>query len=194
MKTQLTTLIGQYIQLEPIALHHADGLRRAANFENIWAYMPHQAHERFFAAWFDDCLAQHVTGKKLTYVIRQLTDQTIVGSRSYYDIDLQSKRLEIGYGWLTPTVWGTQLNHESLLLLFQQAFEQWHFNRIQIGCDPRNMRSYNTLKKLGAKAEGILRQHMIHHHGEITDTALFSILAHEWPAVKTTFIQRLYQK
>ena len=88
-------------------------------------------------------------------------------------------------------MWGKQYNHESLLLLFQNAFETWDFNRIQIATDPRNLKNYNTLKKLGATKEGILRQHMIHHNGQITDTVLFSILAEEWPEVKKELVSRL---
>ena len=86
---------------------------------------------------------------------------------------------------------GTTLNHECLYLLFQNAFEHWYFNRVQIATDPRNKRSYNTLKKLGAIEEGVLRQHMFHHNGLITDTIIFSILADEWPSVKEAISERL---
>ncbi len=78
-----------------------------------------------------------------------------------------------------------------MLLLFQHAFEIWSINRIQIATDPRNVKNYNTLKKLGATKEGILRQHMIHHNGRVTDTVVFSILAEEWPEVKKRLVQRL---
>lgn len=97
----------------------------------------------------------------------------------------------MGYGWLNPSVWGKRYNHESLLLLFQNAFEIWNINRIQIATDPRNTKNYNTLSKLGATKEGVLRQHMIHHNGQITDTVLFSILAREWPEIKKKLMMRL---
>jgi RimJ/RimL family protein N-acetyltransferase len=80
--------------------------------------------------------------------------------------------------------------HEALYLLLKNAFEQEDFNRIQIATDPRNKRSYNLLRKLDAVKEGLLRQHMIHHNGCITDTVLFSILAHEWPTVKNKLVSR----
>lgn len=188
---ELDILIGKAIQLEPLMAHHYEPLRQAANHECIWAYMPMKAYGDFFAAWFDEGLKKQVSGHQLTYVIRRLSDNTVVGSRAYYDIDIMHKRLEVGYGWLTPAVWGTQCNHEALWLLFQNAFEQWQFNRIQIATDPRNKRSYNTLKKLGAIEEGILRQHMIHHHGVVTDSVIFSILATEWPHVKNAIWRRI---
>lgn len=187
----LKRITGKTIQLEPLINDHYESLRHAANHESIWSYMPEKAYGDYFANWFQDCLIKQTQGTQITYAIRRLTDNVVIGSRAYYEIDIKHKRLEVGYGWFMPAVWGTQFNHESLWLLFRNAFEQWQFNRIQIATDPRNKRSYNTLKKLGAVAEGILRQHMIHHNGLITDTAMFSILAFEWPGIKEALWNRL---
>lgn len=187
----LENIIGNSIQLEPLVDDHRKPLSHAADHERIWSYMPTKAYGEYFDDWFEECLIKHEHGTQLTYAIRRLSDNLIIGSRAYYDIDLNHKRLEVGYGWFMPAVWGTKFNHESLWLLFRNAFEQWQFNRIQIATDPRNKRSYNTLKKLGAKEEGILRQHMIHHNGLITDTAMFSILASEWPQIKEALWNRL---
>ncbi len=189
----LDTLTGKEVQLEPLAEHHYHSLRHAANDERIWSYMPMKAHDGFFDNWFNDSLIKHTKGVQITYAIRRTTDQSIVGCSAYYDIETYHKRLEVGYSWFTPKVWGTRLNHESLWLLFCQAFEQWQFNRIQIAADPNNKRSYNTLRKLGAKEEGFLRQHMIHHNGLVTDTVIFSILASEWPVLKEALWNRLYR-
>ena len=193
MTSSLTpiTLAGTTIQLEPLTSLHAAALQQAANDERIWIYMPVSACGANFTAWFEDALSKQTQGTQFTYVIRRRADNTVIGSRAYYDMDLHHKRLEVGYGWFIPAVWGSVYNHESLWLLFQNAFEHWGMNRIQISTDPRNKRSYNALKKLGATAEGLLRQHMRHHHGLITDTAVFSILATEWPAIKLTLGARL---
>jgi RimJ/RimL family protein N-acetyltransferase len=184
-------LIGKTIQLEPLTMDHFDALRLAADDERIWAYMPAKANGEFFSEWFQDCLDKHREGSQITYIIRCLANDRIVGSRAYYEIDFTHKRLEVGYGWVTPKFWGSRINHECLLLLFQNAFEEWKFNRIQIETDPRNTRNYNNLKKLGATQEGFLRQHMIHHNGLVTDTVLFSILSAEWPKVKNILANRL---
>ncbi|CEG58109.1 GNAT family N-acetyltransferase [Legionella fallonii] len=188
----LHPLIGKEIQLEPLEKDHYEFLRYAANDERIWIYMPMKAYGDFFDNWFSETLVKQENGTQITYVVRRLLDQRIVGSSAYYDIELCHKRLEVGYSWFTPAVWGSRVNHESLWLLFQQAFEQWQVNRIQVAADPKNKRSYNTLKKLGAKEEGFLRQHMIHHHGLITDTVIFSILANEWLTVKEKLWNRMY--
>ena len=190
-RPQLTMLSGKAIQLEPLTNDHRESLRIAANDERIWSYMPTKANGDYFDNWFNDCLTKHADGTQITYVIRRLSNNVIVGTRSYYEIDFHHKRLEVGYGWLNPVVWGTTLNHECLYLLFQNAFETWGFNRVQIATDPRNKRSYNALRKLGAVEEGILRQHMIHHNGLITDTVMFSMLASEWPSVKEKLLNRL---
>lgn len=188
----LQHLIGKEVQLEPIEKHHYQFLRDAANDERIWYYMPMKAYGEFFDDWFNEILIKQENGIQLTYIVRRLLDQRVVGSSAYYDIEPHHKRLEVGYSWFSPEVWGTRANHESLLLLFTQAFEQWQFNRVHVAADPNNKRSYNTLKKLGATAEGLLRQHMMHHHGLITDTVIFSILANEWPSLKEKLWTRLY--
>ncbi len=184
-------LIGKTIHMEPLTINHYECLRHPANDARIWIYMPNKANGAFYDTWFQDCLMRQKQGIQLTYVIRRLKDNELIGSRAYYEIEPQHKKLEVGYGWLTPSVWGKRYNHESLLLLFQNAFETWAINRIQIATDPRNVKNYNTLKKLGATQEGILRQHMIHHNGQVTDTVLFSILAEEWPEVKKRLVGRL---
>ena len=183
---------GYTLQLEPIVIQHREELRSAANHACIWDYMPMKAYGCFFDSWFQDLLIKHQTGTQLSYFIRKKADQRLVGGHSYYDIDFDHKRLEVGYSWLTPAVWGSRLIHESLWLLFHNAFETWGMNRIQLAADPRNKRSYNILKKLGAVEEGILRGHMIHHHGLITDTVVFSILGREWPQVKKDLGTRLH--
>ncbi|VEB37076.1 GNAT family acetyltransferase [Legionella sainthelensi] len=190
-KLELKTLRGETIQLEPLTLNHYEFLRYPANDVRIWNYMPCRADSDFYDCWFQDCLQQQAARTKLTYVIRRLKDNELIGSRAYYEIELQHKKLEVGYGWLTPSTWGMHYNHESLLLLFKNAFEEWHINRVQIATDPCNIKNYNTLKKLGAVQEGILRQHMTHHNGRVTDTVLFSILAEEWPEMKKRLESRL---
>ncbi|MBA3660223.1 MAG: GNAT family N-acetyltransferase [Gammaproteobacteria bacterium] len=188
---RVESLIGKTIKLEPLVTHHYELLKKAADNERIWSYMPTKAYGKYFDNWFQDCLIKLRERSQITYVIRRLTDNAVVGSRAYYEINLNHKRLEVGYGWFITAVWGTRLNHESLWLLFQNAFEQWQINRLQIATDPRNKRSYNTLRKLGAVEEGLLRQRIIHHNGLVTDTAMFSIIAAEWPAVKKALWNRL---
>lgn len=183
---------GTTLQLESITIQHYEELRVSANYECIWTYMPMSAYGHFFDAWFQDTLIKHQKGIQLTYIIRKKSDQRVVGAHSYYDMDFIHKRLEVGFSWLTPAMWGSRLLHESLWLLFRNAFEVLGIHRIQLAADPRNKRSYNILKKIGAVEEGVLREHMIHHNGLVTDTVVFSILAREWPQVKKDLGRRLH--
>lgn len=187
-------LNGRDIQLEPIANHHREHLARAANYEQIWQYMPQKATAEFFDSWFDSCMAKMQTGEQITYVVRRKSCQTILGATAYYAIQLENKSLALGYSWYTPEVWGGTVNPEAKLLMLTQAFECWGINRVELGTDSRNLHSYNAIKKLGATEEGLLRQHMILHDQVITDTIVFSILGSEWPAIKKRLIERITQQ
>lgn len=184
-------LDGCYIQLEPLSNRHREGLRDAADNDQIWQYMPYKATKNLFHTWFDDCQDKMNSGEQITYVVRSKKNQTILGATAYYDIQLDNKRLSLGYSWYIPEVWGSVVNPESKLLMLEQAFEQWQINRVEIGTDSRNIHSYNAIKKLGATEEGLLRQHMILHDDVITDTVVFSILSSEWPDIKKQLMKRL---
>lgn len=100
------------------------------------------------------------------------------------DIDYQQKRLEIGFTWITPTKWRTPINTECKYLLLKYAFEQLSVNRVQIKTDHENKRSQAAIERLGAKKEGILRNHMIRSNGTIRNTVVYSIIDSEWSDVK----------
>ncbi|HAT8587550.1 TPA: GNAT family N-acetyltransferase [Legionella pneumophila] len=187
----LKVLNGKYIQLEPIANQHREELRKAANHEQIWQYMPQRATGNLFNPWFDDCLEKMSTRSQITYAVRCKKEGDLKGATAFYDIQPENKRLTLGYSWYIPEVWGTTTNPESKLLMLHQAFEIWGINRVEMGTDSRNIHSYRAIKKLGATEEGVLRQHMILHNQVITDTIVFSILFSEWPMVKERLMQRL---
>ncbi len=184
-------LNGSLIQLEPITTQHREPLSEAADYEEIWQYMPQKATKTFFDSWFDGCLDKMVTGEQITYVVRCKISQTIVGATAYYAIQLENKSLSLGYSWYTPNRWGSKINPEAKLLMLTQAFECWDINRVELGTDSRNSRSYHAIKKLGATEEGLLRQHMILHNNVVTDTIVFSILRSEWPAIKINLTNRI---
>lgn len=184
-------LDGTLIQLEPIAIQHREPLSLAADYEQIWQYMPQKATKNLFDSWFNACLDKVRTGEQITYVVRCKISQKIVGATAYYAIQLENKSLALGYSWYTPNHWGSKVNPEAKLLMLTQAFERWDINRVELGTDSRNSRSYHAIKKLGATEEGLLRQHMILQDKEITDTIVFSILRCEWPSIKKNLINRI---
>lgn len=183
--------IGNHVQLEPIVEEHREPLRKTADHEQIWKYMPYKATGNSFNPWFDECLDKMRGSEQITYIVRGKSCQSILGATAFYDFRLNHKSLALGYSWYTPAVWGTVVNPEAKLLMLRMAFETWGINRIEIGADARNIHSCNAIQKLGATREGVLRQHMVLHDNVLTDTILFSILSNEWPVVKTQLINRL---
>ena len=105
--SKLDTLNGTYIQLEPIANRHREDMRIAANHDEIWKYMPQKATKDGFDPWFDSCLDNLSSGVQISYAVRRKSDNLILGATAYYDIQLDNKRLTLGYSWYTPEVWGS---------------------------------------------------------------------------------------
>lgn len=181
-------LNGKHITLEPLNEHHRPELRETANEPIIWSYMVTSAFGGHFNPWFDKAL-QHQDD--ITYVIRDNNNQKLVGSSRFYFIDEKHKRLNIGYTWFHPSVWGTKINLETKLLMLTHAFETLNMNRIEFMTDSRNLRSQAAILKLGATQEGILRNHLVLKDGYIRDSVVFSIIKSEWPAVKAMLTSKL---
>lgn len=182
-KIKLKLLETSSLQLEPLEIAHQGGLEKAADYEEIWYYMPSKGNGGHFAEWFTRCLKKMHSGEELTYVVRKKKNSQIIGASAYYDVHREHQRLSLGYTWYVPEVWGTGINRECKLLMLHQAFTDWGINRVELGADPRNIRSVNAIIQLGAKKEGVLRQHMRSQEGILTDTVVFSILASEWPQI-----------
>jgi RimJ/RimL family protein N-acetyltransferase len=186
----MPVLTGTWVQLEPMAAPHRDGLRRAADDERIWQFTLMVARGPHFDTWFDDVLAQRDAGRQVPFAVRRLADDQLVGSTSFLDPNLTHRRIEIGATWYNPEVWGTQVNTESKLMLLTHAFEVLGMNRVSFVTDVRNERSKAAIAKLGAVREGVCRSHMITQGGRVRDSVLFSIVATEWPEVKQRLVTR----
>ena len=184
-------LKGTWIQPEPINEHHKSDLFIAAQNEEIWASTAAKAFGEKFYPWFDKALLGLHEKRELPFIVRRLSDEKIIGSTRYYDIRREHQRLTVGYTWYVPEVWGSYVNPESKLLLFQFAFEELNVNRVEFATDARNVHSRAAIKKLGAKEEGVLRQHMVLTDGFIRDTVMFSIVKSEWPEIKAALQTRL---
>jgi RimJ/RimL family protein N-acetyltransferase len=114
-----------------------------------------------------------------------------VGMTTFCTIDLDSPRVEIGYTWLSPTVQRTGVNTAAKLLLLGHAFEQCHVIAVQFCTHWHNRQSRAAIERLGAKQDGVLRNHRVGPDGTLRDTVVYSILPHEWPTVKQGLRARL---
>jgi N-acetyltransferase len=184
------TLIGRFVALEPLEPHlHADLIRIADAEPTIWTYMPLDL-SKGFTPKLTYIAEENAKGTWLTYVVRRQSDGVVVGSSSYLAITPGDAKVEIGATWFVAEACGTAVNPEAKLLMLENAFRAG-YNRVEFKTDSKNARSRAALRKLGAKEEGTLRGHMWMPQGYFRDSVYFSILAPEWPQVRTALRQRL---
>jgi RimJ/RimL family protein N-acetyltransferase/ubiquinone/menaquinone biosynthesis C-methylase UbiE len=191
MTIAVPVLTGEWVQLEPLAAAHGDGLRRAADDDRIWEHTLVVARGAGFDAWFDDVLAQRDAGRQVPFAVRRLADDQLVGSTSFLDPSPRHRRVEIGSTWYNPAAWGTCVNAECKLLLLTHAFTVLGMNRVSFVTDARNARSQAAIAKLGAVREGVLRAHMVTQGNRPRDSVVFSITVAEWPGVRQRLAARL---
>lgn len=178
------TLSGRHVRLEPLAMIHHDTLVEAASDGDLWKlwYTSVPAPEAM-RAWIDTALAmrdQHA----LPFVIRDMRDDSIVGSTRYFNVDPHNRRLEIGHTWHAQRAQRTGINTEAKLLLLGHAFEALQCIAVEFRTHWMNHPSREAIARLGAKQDGVLRQHQRMADGSLRDTVVFSIIDAEWPTVK----------
>jgi RimJ/RimL family protein N-acetyltransferase len=183
-------LEGRFVRLEPLADEHLGELAKAAADERIWGYSVRGDTDAYLAAAQKGMAA----GEQVPFAVRLLSDGRLVGMSRLFEIDAAHRRLELGYTWYIPEVWGTAVNPEAKLLLLTHVFEGWNARRVQFKIHHANLRSQAAVEKLGAVREGVLRAHMIQPDGSRRDSVVLSILSDEWPAVKAKLQERLSAK
>ena len=181
---------GRFVQLEPLAESHREGLRVAGADPAIWAYLSINGYGPAFDPWFDKARQMHETGVHIAFAVRRLTDNALVGSTRFLEIVPEHKRAEIGWTWYATSAQASSVNPECKLLLLNHAFAAGA-NRVELKTDARNARSRAAIAKLGAKQEGIFRAHMVVRDGHISDSVYFSIIRSEWPGVRAGLEARL---
>jgi len=183
------TLKGRFIALEPMDKEHFAGLVAAGRDPSIWTYMPHDvsAGAGAFLTWL---AAENSQGRMITYAVRRLADNALVGSSSYLAIAPEHAKVEIGATWYEPAAQATAVNPEAKYLLLGNAFAA-NFNRVELKTDAKNARSRAAMTKMEAKEEGTLRGHMWMPQGYFRDSVYFSVLASEWPAGRAKLETRL---
>jgi RimJ/RimL family protein N-acetyltransferase len=189
--TNAPTLQGRHVRLEPLQPGHADGIRAAAADGNLWElWVTNVPEPGDVEAWIDAALARQAAGEQLAFVVRD-ADGRVVGSTRYYELLPDTPRLCIGYTWYARSVQRTGLNTEAKLLLLGHAFETLGCASVGFHTSTHNAASRAAIARLGAREEGILRQHLRHRDGSLRDTVCFSIVDSEWPAVKAGLLGKL---
>lgn len=186
-------LSGRHAQLEAMLREHADGLRAAlAGDELARLWYTHVPPVAGVDAYVDAALEAQALGRMLPFVIRD-AGGAIVGSTRFYDLEPGVPRLSIGYTWYAPQAQRTGVNTESKLLLLTHAFETLGCISVVFETSWFNQRSRAAIARLGAKQDGVLRNHRRHADGSPRDTVVFSIIDSEWPGVKRNLLFKLDQ-
>jgi N-acetyltransferase len=183
-------LQGRFVRLEPLALEHRAELEALGVEDRIWEFTPRGGT---IQQYLDKAYAAVEEGSHHAYVVRFLAENRLAGMTRLFDISTQHRGAEIGSTWYHPDYWAGQTNPECKFLLLEHAFERCGLIRVQLKTDSRNKRSQAAISKLGARHEGVLRNHMILPDGRYRDSVYFSILPDEWPAVKEGLLKRLDQ-
>jgi RimJ/RimL family protein N-acetyltransferase len=184
-------LRGRHVRLEPLQQTHAAALLEVAQDPQIWTWMSARpTTPASMEAWISTALEAQERGEENPFAVIE-ADGRVIGSTRYMDVQEAHCGVEIGWTWYAPDTWGTVINPECKFLMFQHAFETWGAIRVALKTDALNLRSQAAIKKLGAKFEGILRNHRIRLDSSLRDTVMFSVIASEWPGVKATLETRI---
>ena len=187
MDVRPVTLTGVVVRLEPLGQEHAEGLYAVGHEPHIWRHLPEDPSDSLaeVRTWIGAALRERASGTQLPFAIVESSSGLPIGSTRYTNISVRDRGLEIGWTWLAARVRRTRVNTECKYLLLRHAFEALRAVRVQLKADVRNDISQRAIERLGAVREGVLRKHMLVHHGYIRDSVMYSILDSEWPAVKT---------
>jgi len=188
MKNWITpvTLQGKHVRLEPMTEAHIPGLAEIGIGQDFWDFMVYGDIKTGadMRNWVFDILSRAEKGTDLPFVAIQLASGRVAGATRYLNILPNDRGLEIGGTWYGLDFQRTHVNTECKYLLLTHAFETLKCIRVQLKTDSRNERSQKAIERIGAKKEGVLRNHMILPDGRFRDSVYYSILNTEWDQVK----------
>lgn len=190
MKLQPVTLENAFVRLDPLEERHREPLREAGNDPDLWRFANVNLDNTNFDSWIDHRLAEIEKGD-LTWAVFDKASKTHAGSTSYLAHVAIHKRVEIGWTWYAKRAWAGAVNPSCKRMLLAHGFDTLGLNRIELKADARNQRSCKAMERFGARFEGIHRAHMVRPDGRLRDTAWFSVIREEWPAVRDGLDARL---
>ncbi|MBV9790581.1 MAG: GNAT family N-acetyltransferase [Chloroflexi bacterium] len=189
---QPVTLEGQVVRLEPLTLDHLDQLCEVALDEDLWRWTTTQVRTRDeLRQYIEAALHSQQQGTALPFATIERASGRAIGSTRYGNVELRDRRVEIGWTWVGQPWQRTAVNTEAKYLMLRYAFETLGCIRVELKTDALNERSRRAIARIGAKEEGLLRQHMVTASGRLRDTVYFSVLDREWPEVKAALEAKL---
>jgi RimJ/RimL family protein N-acetyltransferase len=181
----MTILEGKTIALIPVEEKYMDELLSFSANPSIWEHLPQEIDSRDeLMKWYLQTKEDEAGGKAFPFLIQIIHTREIVGSTRILDLDVFNRKAEIGWTWINPKYFGTNINTEAKLLILNFGFRTLGLNRIQLRADERNIRSRKAILKIGATFEAVLRNFKQRRDGTIGNTYLFSIISSEWELIE----------
>ena len=177
------------VRLEPLGLHHADGLRTAAADGELWnlritSVPAPEETERYIRSALE-------MDNRVAFAVIDVAGGTVIGTTSYHDIMPAIDRVEIGWTWYARSRQRSHVNTSCKLLLLSHAFDTLGCAVVGLRTDNFNHASQAAIERLGARKDGVIRHSALRRDGTVRDTVMYSILRSEWPAIKRTLHERL---
>ncbi|MEP0213638.1 MAG: GNAT family protein [Cellulophaga sp.] len=180
-------LEGKKVKLIPLEKSHKIGLLKAATDGKLWEmWFTSVPSEKNIDNYIDHALIQKQNGAEFPFVVLDKKNGNIIGSTRYYNIQPEHRRLEIGYTWYAKKNQRTGVNTECKYLMLKYAFDDLNCIAVQFLTNWHNLPSRKAIARLGAKQDGVLRNHRLNADGSCRDTVVFSITEQEWPGVEKT--------
>lgn len=186
------TLRGAHAILEPLSRDHHDDLVEATKDGELWKlwYTVVPPPEKMMAE-IDRRMERQLQGLMLPFAVRDTQSSKVVGMTSYWNVDEQHRRVEIGGTWYRESMQRTAINTECKLLLLTHAFETLGCICVELRTHFFNHTSRRAIERLGARLDGILRNNQILPNGTYRDSCVYSIIVSEWPVVKTNLTWKM---
>lgn len=186
------TLEGRAVRLEPLTLGHVDALAAVGLDPELWRWTNALVRSTDdMRRYVETALQWQKDGTALPFATILRSENRVIGSTRFGNIDAANRRAEIGWTWIGRPWQRSAVNTEAKYLMLCHAFESMKCIRVELKTDVLNEQSRNAIRRIGGKEEGILRSHMITESGRVRDTVYYSIIEAEWPAVKRTLEARL---
>jgi len=192
MQVSPVILEGILVRLEPLSMDHLPALVEAAQDQRLWQWWTDPMKtENDMRRYIQTGLDGSAAGTIIAWATRSKADGRVIGATRFADIQSRHRNLEIGWTWLNPAYQRKGINVEAKYLQLTHAFEKMHARRVAFKTHHNNLKSQTAIQALGAKPEGVFRNHVVMHDGSTRHTHWFSIIDEEWPEVKARLEQRM---
>lgn len=191
MKLSKRILSGELVELIPLDIIHVEPLIEAVKDGELWqVWYATVPHPNDMQSYVEQAIAEMRLGN-IAYAVYCRATNKVVGTTRFYDVESTHRRVKLGFTWYSKHACRTGINTETKLLMLQFAFDEHKAIAVEFRTHFFNRVSRAAIERLGAKQDGILRQHQVMADGSLRDTVVYSILDREWPAVKNNLLHRL---